>query len=106
MSDFLSVHITASTRAEAETIARNLVNEGLSACVNIVTDMRSIYRWEGKAETAHEVLLIAKTTTERFADLEKRVKDLHSHKCPCIVAMPITAAHQPYLDWLAAETKS
>ena len=104
MGEFLSVYITASSSAEAETIAEALVDERLAACVNIFP-ARSVYRWQGKVTKENEVILIAKSRAEHFDRLSARVKDLHSYSCPCIVAWPIAAAYRPYLDWLADETK-
>jgi len=104
MSSFISLYITTPSREMAEKIARMLVEEKLAACVNILTGARSIYRWKGKVEAASEVILIAKSRAELFPKLEKCVKELHSHDCPCIVAWPIVGGHAPYLDWLAKET--
>ncbi|MDX2028668.1 MAG: divalent-cation tolerance protein CutA [Alphaproteobacteria bacterium] len=106
MPNFISVHITTATRPEAEKIARTLVEEKLAACANIVPGIRSIYRWEGKVEEGDEILLIVKTRADLFEPLRKLVKALHSYQCPCIVALPVTVGHQPYLDWMAQETQS
>jgi periplasmic divalent cation tolerance protein len=106
MSEFLSLYITAPSLDVAETIGRTLVEERLAACVNIIAGMRSIYRWEDEVQAASEVVLIAKSRPARFKQLEKRVKELHPYDCPCIVAWPIEAGYQPYLDWLARETGS
>jgi len=106
MSDYLSVYIMAPSRDMAEKIARNLVEERLAACVNIMPAVRSIYRWKGKVEAASEVALIAKTRSALYAQLEKRVKELHSYECPCIVAWKIEAGFAPYLSWIAEETKN
>jgi periplasmic divalent cation tolerance protein len=104
MPPIISVHITASSRPEADKIAKALVNEKLAACVNIVPAVHSVYRWEGKIEESDEILLIAKSRAELFEPLRKLVKALHSYECPCIVAMPVTAGHQPFLDWVVKET--
>jgi len=104
MSEFYSLYITAPSCDVAETIGRRLVEDRLAACVNIIGGMRSIYRWEDKVEAASEVVLIAKSHAARFKQLEERVKELHPYDCPCIVAWPIEAGYQPYLDWLAQET--
>jgi len=104
MSDFISVHITASSPAEAEKIGHALVEEKLAACVNILPGAQSIYRWESKIEVAEEAILIAKTRADLFEMLSRRVKALHSYKVPCIVAIPIMTGDQAYLDWLTAET--
>jgi periplasmic divalent cation tolerance protein len=106
MTGFISVYMTAPTAAEAETIARALVEEKLAACVNIIPGLRSIYRWEGKLVEENEVALIAKSRAELFEALSVRVKALHSYSCPCIVATPLSAGYPPYLDWLAGETKA
>src|SRR5271168_1800809 len=104
MPNIISVQITTASRPEAEKIAHALVSKKLAACVNIFSGTRSIYRWEGKIQEADEVTMIVKTRAELFEPLRKLVKALHSHECPCIVAMPVTAGHQPYLDWVAQET--
>ncbi|HUY68029.1 MAG TPA: divalent-cation tolerance protein CutA [Alphaproteobacteria bacterium] len=105
MPDFLSVYITVPAREAAGTIARALVEERLAACVNILPAMHSVYRWQGKVEEADEWALIAKTRAALFAALEKRVKELHPHACPCIAGWPIVAGHRPYLDWIETETR-
>jgi periplasmic divalent cation tolerance protein len=104
MSEYLSLYITAPSFDVAHTIGRVLVEERLAACVNIITGMHSIYRWEGKIETAAEVVVIAKSRAALFEEIEKRVRDLHPYDCPCIVAWPFAAGSQPYLDWLRRET--
>jgi len=106
MFALISVYITAPSRDIAERIAHHLVEEKLAACVNIISGVRSIYRWKDRVESANEVILIAKTRRDLFEPLEKRVKELHSYEVPCIVAWPIEAGHQPYLDWIEKETAS
>ena len=104
MSEYLSVCVTAPSFDVADTIGRALVEEHLAACVNILPGMHSIYRWAGSIETAAEVVLIAKTWTALFGKIERRVRELHPYECPCLVAWPIEAGHQPYLDWILKET--
>jgi periplasmic divalent cation tolerance protein len=104
MSEYLSLYVTTPSFDVADTIGRALVEERLAACVNILPGMRSIYRWQGSIETAAEVVLIAKSRTALFEEIEKRVRELHPYDCPCLVAWPIEAGHQPYLDWIAKET--
>jgi periplasmic divalent cation tolerance protein len=105
MTEFVSVYMTASSPAEAEKIARALVEEKLAACVNIFPGVRSVYRWEGKLAVENETVLIAKSRATLFPKLGALVKSLHSYSCPCIVAEQIVAGSRPYLDWLAQETK-
>lgn len=104
MTDSLVVLITAPKEEDAAAMARALVEGRLAACVNIVRQIRSIYRWQGKIEDDQEVLMIAKTRRECFADLEKKVKELHSYTVPEIVALPIVAGYEDYLGWLKEET--
>ena len=100
MPDFLSVYITTASRGEAEKIALAIVEENIAACANIFPGIRSIYRWQGKVEQADECAVIAKTTSVRFDALQKRVKELHSYECPCIVAWPIVAGNEEFLEWI------
>ena len=86
MSDYLSVYVTAPSFDVAHTIGRTLVEERLAACVNIIPGMHSIYHWQGRTETATEVVLIAKSRAALFEGIEKRVRELHPYDCPCLVA--------------------
>ena len=104
MSAFLSIFITAASQEEAATIARVLVEERLAACATIFSHAQSVYWWQGKIEEARECAIIAKTKTEKFDALQKRVKEIHSYKCPCIVATPIVAGNEAYLKWVEENT--
>jgi len=106
MSEYLSLYVTAPSFEVANEIGRALVEERFAACVNIIPRMHSIYRWQGKIEASTEVVLIAKSRAFLFEQVEKRIMKLHPYDCPCIVAWPISAGHQPYLDWLGQETAS
>lgn len=81
-------------------VARALVEEGLCACVNLVPRVRSIYRWQGAVSDDHEVLGIAKTTSARFEALRARVVALHPYDVPEVIALPVVAGSEPYLDWV------
>lgn len=86
----------------AREAARVLVEERLAACANIVPAVESIYRWEGKVETASEVLMILKTTIGRYPQLEMRIKALHSYEVPEIVSLRVTDGLPAYLRWVEA----
>lgn len=103
-SGYIMVYMTAQTRGEALTIAEALVEARLAACVNVLGDVTSVYRWQGKVETAAETAFIAKTRAELFEALRDKVKTLHSYDTPCIVAYPMGAGDAPYLDWIKSET--
>lgn len=99
-ADPIVVLMTASNRDEATRIAEMLVEAQLAACVQVLPEMESIYRWKGETQRDKEVLLLAKTTRERFADLEREVRLIHSYETPEIVAVPAVEASQPYFRWL------
>ena len=94
--------MTAASSDEANRIAEMLVGKRLAACVQILPEIESVYHWKGTVERAPEILLLAKTTKENFAALEAAVRALHSYETPEIIALPITAASAPYLEWLTA----
>ena len=104
-TDAIVVFMTAANGEEATRLAEMLVGAHLAACVQILPEMESVYRWQGKIERQSEVLLIAKTTRGKFADLEREVRALHSYETPEIVAVPIVIGSQPYLDWLSESLK-
>ena len=104
MSDELIVLVTTSSAEEASRIGDVLVSERLAACVNIVPGIESIYRWEGKVTRDHESLMIIKTTAERYEDLERRIKELHSYSTPEVIALKIERGSEQYLNWLSDST--
>lgn len=103
--DSIVVYITASGEEEAAKIARILVEERLAACVNILKDARSIYRWQGKIEDEKESLMIIKTRKELFDPLVKRVKEVHSYTVPEIISLPIIEGSEDYMKWLKEVTR-
>jgi len=104
--DPIAVFLTAPNGEEATRLADLLVGSQLAACVQILPEMESVFRWQGQVTRESEILLIVKTTAEKFADLEREVRALHSYDVPEIVAVPIVAGSNAYLDWLTASVKS
>lgn len=96
----LIVFCTCTNEEEASRIASTIVEEHLAACVNVLPPVRSIYRWQGKVETASEILLLIKTSEERLAALEHRVQALHGYEVPEVIAVPIVSGSEKYLNWL------
>jgi periplasmic divalent cation tolerance protein len=94
------VFITTADSEEAARLADMLIGQRLAACVQILPEIESVYRWQGKIERQKEVLLIAKTTSSRFEALEREVRTIHSYETPEIVALPLTVGSAPYLEWL------
>jgi periplasmic divalent cation tolerance protein len=103
-ADAIVVFMTAASGEEATRLADMLVGAHLAACVQILPEMESVYRWQGKIERQSEVLLIAKTTRAKFTDLEREVRALHSYDTPEIVAVPLVMGSGPYLRWLREAT--
>jgi len=99
------IYMTAGNKAEAQRIAKALVEHRLAACVNILENMQSIYRWEEEIQEDTEVVLIAKTTARLVSELIAKVKSLHSYDCPCIVSLPILDGNPPFLNWIHDEVK-
>jgi periplasmic divalent cation tolerance protein len=95
------VFMTASNGEEAARLADMLVGAHLAACVQILPEMESVYRWQGKTERAPEILLLAKTTRSKFDELEREVRALHSYDTPEIIAVPVVAGSARYLEWLS-----
>ena len=99
-SEPIVVLMTAAGAAEAERIAETLVAGKLAACVQILPEMQSIYAWQGEVQRESEVLLLAKTTRAKFAELEREVRAIHSYETPEIIALPVVAGSEAYLKWL------
>jgi periplasmic divalent cation tolerance protein len=105
MSDAIQVLTTASSREEAERIARTIVEDRLAACVQVIGPISSTYRWQGAIETAQEWLCVAKTRRELYDQIEKAIRRLHSYQVPEILAVPVVAGSADYLAWLDQELK-
>jgi len=91
-------------RAAAERLADALIAERLAACVNILAPCRSVYRWKGEVQHDEEHPMLIKTTTERYAALERAVRAGHPYELPEIIALPVERGLGAYLAWVAAET--
>jgi periplasmic divalent cation tolerance protein len=100
MSDAIVVFMTAGNADEARRIAGHLVDARLAACVQILPEIESVYRWMGEVQREKEVLILVKTTAEKFAALEKSVRAIHSYETPEIVAVPASQISAPYRMWL------
>jgi len=105
MSELIIVLVTCSSEEEAVKISKALVEDRLAACVNLISPVRSIYRWEGKIWDEREWLLMIKTRKERFKEIETKVKALHSYSVPEIIALPIIEGSSSYLGWLLEMTQ-
>ena len=101
-NEALVVLTTCPDAPAAARIARDLVESGLAACVTRVGPVHSTYRWQGAIQDEPEVLLVIKTVTTRYSELEMRLKSLHPYEVPEIIALPVTRGSADYLGWLGA----
>lgn len=100
------LYITVKNKQEAEHIARRLLQERLIACANILPEVTSLFNWEGEPKEVTEAILLAKTTLDQQDAAMLRASELHSYTCPCIVALPLEAAHAPFARWVGEEVIS
>lgn len=100
MTDKRVVLSTVGSEDEARKIAHHLVEHKLAACVNIVPKIESVYRWQGKVESNREYLLVIKTSSEKFPEVSKAIRELHSYELPECIALGIEDGSSDYLRWL------
>jgi|ERR1700741_3178330 periplasmic divalent cation tolerance protein len=100
MTDKRIVLSTAGSEEEARKIAHHLVEQQLAACVNIVPQIESIYRWQGKVESSREWLLVIKTSADKFAAVRDAIRELHSYDLPECIAIAIDDGSAAYLEWI------
>ena len=98
------IFITVATNEEAKKIANRLLDQKKSACVNIISKIDSYFWWQGKKESAKEVLLIVKSTASLLNDVIKLVKEMHAYELPEVIAIPIIGGSRDYLNWIREVT--
>lgn len=98
------LYVTCSNIEEAELIASTLLEKRLIACANILSGMQSLYRWEGKVEQSTETVMIVKTTQDNASATHNAIVELHSYECPCILEIPVSGGHEPFLTWLQEQS--
>jgi periplasmic divalent cation tolerance protein len=102
MTDKIVVLVTCGSAKEARKIGRALVEAKLAACANVLgSPVQSIYRWNGKVESAREFLIVLKTSRRCFAAMERAIRRLHSYDVPEIVTLPIAKGSRDYLKWIS-----
>lgn len=97
---------TLPDHEQAQKLAQSLVHQKLAACINILPNATSVYRWQGQVETANETIILIKTTMARYPALEAAIKAQHPYELPEIIAVPVSAGLATYLDWMQAETSA
>jgi periplasmic divalent cation tolerance protein len=104
VDEAIQVFTTLETEADAQAIAAALVEKRLAACVQIIGPMTSTYRWQGEVETAQEWLCVVKSRRGLYEALEQAILKLHPYDLPEILALPVVAGSEAYLQWLDRET--
>ncbi len=99
-TNYIVILVTAKDKKEAGKIARGLLEAKLAACANIVEGVQSLFWWQGKIDSSKEVLLVLKTKKILFKKVSTKVKSLHSYQTPEIIALPLVAGSEDYLQWL------
>ncbi len=106
MPDIVLLYVTAPNDDILAKIGRGLVEEKLAACVNILGQTTSIYRWEGAIEEAQEVAMLVKTSASRAEAATAHIKALHPYSTPAILQIPVEGGFSPFLAWIKAETSA
>lgn len=99
------VYITAPSQDVARELATALVREGLAACVNLLPQITSIYRWEGAIEKENEILMIAKIASGQRREVTRRVRELHPYDEPEVVITPVVDGSESYLRWVREDPR-
>ena len=103
MKSYIQITTTTETKEQAQTIAQQLVEAKLAACVQITGPITSIYRWKGKVENTQEWLCLIKTRDDLYNKVEAAIKSKHPYETPEIIAVPIVKGSKEYLNWLDDE---
>ncbi|MBI4937792.1 MAG: divalent-cation tolerance protein CutA [Nitrosomonadales bacterium] len=105
MDEIILVLTNLPDRASAQRVAQALIENRAAACVNLLAECSSMYRWQGKVETANEIPLLAKTTRSAYPHLEAIIRAHHPYELPEIVAVPVITGFPGYLQWVAQEIR-
>ena len=103
-TDCVLVWTTIGSAADGRGMASILVSERLAACVNVLPEMESFYRWKGQVETDQERQLVVKTTARSVPALKARLHNLHGYEVPEFIVLPIVGGSDAYLNWIREST--
>jgi len=104
MDDVIIVISSLPDRAAALKLAQSLVERQLAACVNVLGECTSVYRWKGRIENSNEIPVLIKTRSARYEEVEAAIRECHPYELPEIIAVPATRGLGDYLQWVADET--
>jgi len=103
-NDCVVVWTTISRTADGHRLASTLVSERLAACVNVLPQMESVYRWNDQVEADYERQVLMKTTAARLPALKARLFQLHDYEVPEFIVLPVIDGSEAYLNWIRAST--
>ena len=106
MNTYIQVTTTTARREDATRIAGVLIERRLAACVQIIGPITSLYRWKGRIEEAEEWQCLIKSRSDLFEEVAKNIEALHPYETPEIIATPLSAGSDAYLQWLQEELKA
>jgi periplasmic divalent cation tolerance protein len=106
MTDKIVVLSTCASGEEADRLSRMLVERRLAACVNVLPNMRSVYRWNGGIESSSECLLVIKSSRGQFDSLRAALESAHSYELPEALALQVVDGSPAYLEWLDASLRT
>ncbi len=102
----VQVQTTVETPEQAAALARQLVQDQVAACIQVLGPLESHYRWQGRLEQAQEWLLLIKTTEQALPRLQQRLVQLHPYEVPQVIVLPVQSGHGPYLQWVEENTRA
>jgi periplasmic divalent cation tolerance protein len=105
MTEIVFLYVTHPDAAQAAALGRMLVESQLAACVNLFADMSTVYRWQGAIEEGRETVMIVKTRADLEPASRAAILAAHPYECPCVVTLPVTGGHEPYLAWVASSCR-
>ena len=106
MTEYIQVLTTVEHKADAENIAKSLVEKRLAACVQILGPLTSYFHWQGKLDSAAEYLCLIKSRDDLFAELESEIINMHPYDVPEIIVTQVTKGSKDYLNWMASELEA
>lgn len=106
MNEVILVITNLPDRDSARRVADALIESRAAACVNLLTECTSVYHWQGKMESTHEIPLLIKTTKDNYLQVETIIRKLHPYELPEIIAVPVTTGLPGYLQWIMEETRT
>jgi len=106
MTDKIVVLSTCDSHEQAARLARHLVEQRMAACVNILPQARSFYRWHEKVEDSDEWVLVIKSRRDLFLALRSEIEKMHNYEVPEIIALPVVDGSEAYLGWIEHELKA